>query len=183
MDGDERVAEVVAEALRRGGLLVGLAHPDDLDKDGGRRRHEAMMAAARELAFFADFDRPVLNRVWWEVSRHVEKDDLTSQRGLAAGIAALASGLDAPGTRGREAALWAEHFGCLIARPAMAADPVGVRELYTDARAGLIDFTADELEVALHALPLGVVGTDDPRSANAVAVELVREALEAVRAG
>ena len=47
MGDDERVAEVVAEALRWGGLLVGLAHPDNLDKEGRRRRHEAMLAAAR----------------------------------------------------------------------------------------------------------------------------------------
>jgi hypothetical protein len=183
LEDDERVAEVVAEALRRGGLLVGLAHPDALDKDGRRRWQEATLGAARELAFFAKFDRPLLDRAWWEVSRHVEKNDLTSQQGLAACIAAKASALHAPGTRGREVALWAESFACQITRPWMADDPAGVRQLYTDARAGLIEYTADELEVALHALPLGVVGTDDPRSANAVAVELVREALEAVRAG
>jgi hypothetical protein len=42
VDGDQRVADVINEALRRGGLLVGLAHPNNLDK-GRRRRHEAMM--------------------------------------------------------------------------------------------------------------------------------------------
>ena len=97
------------------------------------------------MALFAGYDRDGLNMAWWQLNQDDHSDDLTSRCGIAAGLLARASAFDAPGTRGRRAALDAEAYATRITKTLKTSHPRDAEHFYIQAQEFLIGYRADEL--------------------------------------